>query len=130
MINIFVIWKSNHFISIAKKILREQNINVSGICTNPDNAIEYFSKCNPKPDILLLDANWGHAAFSAEIILQRFLSTELVKIIITKTFFDQYSINKFKPMGVKGFFYRNQPIDEITTCIKNVYNDKFSFPSK
>jgi len=130
MINIFVIWKSNHFISLAKEILKEQNINVSGICSNPDYAIEHFLKCKPKPDILLVDANWGDSAFSAENIMQSFLSIQPIKIIINNTFFEQHYINKFKPMGVKGFFYRTQDMDEITTCIKHVYKDKFSFPGK
>jgi DNA-binding NarL/FixJ family response regulator len=130
MINIFVVWKSDHFISVAKKILCNRNINVSGICTNADNAIEDFRKCKPKPDILLLDAHWGDSTISTEIILSKFLGLEPVKVIITATFFEQHYVNKFKAMEVKGFFYRNQGIDEIINCIYSVYNHKFSFPDK
>ncbi|HKZ67439.1 MAG TPA: hypothetical protein VJ111_13825 [Chitinophagaceae bacterium] len=130
MINIFVVWKSDHFISAAKKILSNRNINVAGICTNSEKAIEHFLKCGPKPDIVLLDANWGNFTIPAEIILHKFLSIEPVKIIITTTFFERYYINKFKLMEVKGFFYRNQSIDAITNCIYKVYNDEFSFVDK
>ena len=130
MINIFVVWKSTHFISAAENILKERHINVAGICTNMEDAIEHFSKCKPKPDILLLDANWGNSTIPAENILYKFLSIEPIKIIVTTTFFKQYYINKFKATEVKGFFYRNQDLDDIINCIYNVYNHKFSFPDK
>lgn len=123
-------WKSDHFISVAKKIFSNRNINVSGICTNPGNAIEDFWKCKPKPDILLLDAHWGDSTIPAEIILYKFLRLEPVKVIITATFFEQRYIDKFKATDVKGFFYRNQSIDEIINCINNVYNHTYSFPDK
>lgn len=130
MINVFVVWKTDRFIRIADPMLSRQNIKIAGICTNPDNAIEDFWKCKPKPDMLLIDANWGGSSIPTEIILHKFISIGLTKIIITTTHFERYYINKFKATEAKGFFYRTQSIDEITNCIYNVYNDALSFPDK
>lgn len=130
MINIFAIWKSDHFISATKEIFSERNIHIVGICTNPENAVEDFCKCNPRPDIVLLDAHWKNCIIPPGIALRKFFSIEPVKIILTTTFFKEHDLKEFESMGVKGSFNRTQGIDEIVKCINNVYNDKFSFADR
>ena len=130
MINIFAIWKSDRFISAAKEIFSERNIHIAGICTNPENAVEDFRNCEPRPDILLLDANWENSTIPSSITLRKFLSIEPVKIILTTTFFEQHDLNSFKSMEVKGSFHRTQSINEIVNCINDVNNNELSFAGK
>lgn len=120
MIKIFAVCKSDVFISVVRPLLSKCNINVLGICTNSENAVEEFLNCKPKPNILLLDANWGNSTIPAETILHNILDIEPVKTIITATFYDEEHVEKFREAS--GFFYRNQSLNEIVNCIFDVFN--------
>ncbi len=130
MIDIFAIWKSELFISAAKEMFSQRNITISCICTNPENILEDYYKCSPRPQILLLDTNWADNKLIAEIVEHILLSTEPVRIILTTTFFKQHDLAKLGSIKVKGSFNRNQNIDEIVKCIIDVSDNKISFAEK
>ena len=128
MINIFVVWKNDLFIRTAEAFLSQQNIHIAATTSNHETAFDLFLCCLPKPDILLLDINWGNDPGIVESVLKIFRQSENLKVIMTATFFKKNYPADFKDSNVKGFFYRTQPIEAIIKCIVDVYNGAISFP--
>lgn len=125
MINIFSLSKNDFYIRTLMPLLKQHAINITGTCINPDKALSKFLLCEPRPDIVLLDAYWNnHACWTCSKLMALFTGHSFPppKFILVTNCRDTIIIKKLAQLGAQGYFYRtHDDLQDIVNCIKKVY---------
>jgi DNA-binding NarL/FixJ family response regulator len=131
-INLFAVCKNDVFILAIEQTLNEEGIFISGICKNHEQAVTQYTNSKPKPDIILLDADWTFHGTTGSLLLTNFLPiAKTTKIILTTTHYEEEMITELKKLNPHGYLYKNvNSIDSIVHCIKKVYAGKPCFLSE
>lgn len=104
----------------------ETNINIVATCNNGLEVLESLSQFNV--DLLLLDLDMPkmNGLQCSEEIQKRFPN---VKIAILTMHQEKALIQKFIELGVKGYFLKTIPKDELIYAIKTIANNGEYFPA-
>lgn len=135
MINIYVVCKNDIFYKTIQPVLNENNIFISRFfkmpsLTNKKEFLELaendFIACSPRPDILLMDANWNSHEVSGIEIIQTFATFENLKIIVSTTSFDKRINAFFKNMGANSYMVKLQGFEHILNTIQTTFKGNYS----
>lgn len=122
IVKVFIVCKNDVFFRGIEHLFNAHCIVFSGICRDPDVALEQFDESGA--DMIIMDANWwAHRGYSAKQILDQFLThNKHLKIMLVSTLYDPALIYYIKQSGAKGYFCRTtNGIEQITNCIRQVY---------
>lgn len=131
MTNIFIACKNDIFYKAIEPTLNENEIFVSCFFkmhpqTLKNNFLEAmkneFSTCTPKPDIVLMDANWNTYEVTGTDIFKTFATFENLKIIVSTTSLDERISTIFQNLGATAYMVKTFGYEHILSTLKAVLN--------
>jgi len=124
MIHLFAVCKNDRFVRAIALLLGQKGVKLIDTCTQPGLAKSKLLACEPRPDVVLLDANWNNHPFSGPELLAELLNAHqpTPKIILMTHSFEERTVKRLQGMGASGYFSRaSTHPDDIFQCIKNVH---------
>ena len=113
------------FINSLKTVLelKDENINVTGICYNGDEAITFCKKNNP--DVILMDVKMPvtDGVKATESISK---SKPNIKIIMLTTFDEDEYVKKALHVGAKGYLLKDMLPEDVAFAIRTVESGMIS----
>lgn len=132
MISIFAVSKSEVYLKTMAKILANNGILLTGICSNPYDALATYQTLQPTPSVVLMDVRWLHFKSTSVELLTKFMSLtpQPPHVIVMTSVFEKTNIEALKERGARGYFCRSTArAKDVMRCIASVASGQLSFQS-
>lgn len=124
--NIFWLTKNEIFPKSFQPFLKEHDITIGHVCTNPKNAVAEYNLS--RFDLIVMDFSWYSDTVSGVALLKDFLKVNNEANVVLVTSYYQDVVNeKYRSFGAKGYFNKNDTPENIIECLKKAGGTKRRF---
>lgn len=114
---IFWLTKSDFFPQRLDPFLKEQNISLTCICTDPTQAIVSYLQSDA--DLVIMDFSWYSDTVSGVALIKNFLSlNSKIKIMVSTSYYQSEVDNRYKALGATGYLYKNDTPENIIKALQ------------
>lgn len=114
---IFWLTKNDFFPRRLYPFLKEQEIILTDICTDPSRAILCYLQSDA--DVIVMDFSWYSNVVSGVALIKDFLSlSDNIKIIVSTSYYQSEVENRYKSLGAVGYFHKNDTPENIIRSLR------------
>ncbi|MFT3909351.1 MAG: hypothetical protein QM737_08005 [Ferruginibacter sp.] len=114
---IFWLTKNDFFPRRLYPFLKEQDIVLSAICTDPSQAMLAYLQSGA--DVIVMDFSWYSNMVSGVALIRDFLSLDdSIKIIVSTSYYQSEVDNRYKLLGAVGYFHKNDTPENIIRSLR------------